>query len=409
MAATDTDSTSPAAERVLSDSTPGVATARNFVLNTRPLFKLMVEKKASDLFFTSHAPIKIKIEGQIIPVNRQVLTPEQVQQAAYGLMNQEQIDYFQQELEIDFAVSEPGLGRFRVAVFHQRGNPAMVLRYITAELPKLDDLGLPEIMKDLVMIKRGLVLMVGATGSGKSTSLAAMINYRNENSSDHILTVEDPIEFLHSNKKSIVNQREVGLDTKSFHRALRSAMRAAPDVILIGEIRDRESMEYAITFAAREQRCRDARPHHQHVPARPALADLPRPVAVPEGDPVAAPGDGHERQALRRDRSAAQHAARAGARQEGRCGRRQGSADPQRREGHAELRRRAVPALPAGQDHARGGDRECRFAHQPGGEDQFRLRRFGASLKAAAVRQGFGCSPVSRRKYARLGNTRSPA
>ena len=215
----------------------------------------MVEKKASDLFFTSNAPIKIKIEGQIKPINRQVLTAEQVRQAAYGLMNQEQLDYFLQELEIDFAVSEPGLGRFRVAVFHQRGNPAMVLRYITAEMPKIEDLGLPEILKDLVMLKRGLVLMVGATGSGKSTSLAAMINYRNENSSDHVLTIEDPIEFLHSNKKSIINQREVGLDTKSFHRALRSAMRAAPDVILIGEIRDRESMEYAITFAGTGHLC----------------------------------------------------------------------------------------------------------------------------------------------------------
>src|SRR6476620_6992596 len=224
-------------------------------LNTKPLFKLMVEKKASDLFFTSNAPIKIKIEGQILPINRQVLTADQVRQASYGLMNQEQIDYFQQELEIDFAISEPGLGRFRVAVFHQRGNPAVVLRYITAEMPKIEELGLPQIVKDLVMIKRGLVLMVGATGSGKSTSLASMINYRNENSSDHILTVEDPIEFLHSNKKSIVNQREVGLDTKSFHRALRSAMRAAPDVILIGEIRDRESMEYAITFAGTGHLC----------------------------------------------------------------------------------------------------------------------------------------------------------
>jgi twitching motility protein PilU len=228
---------------------------RAFVLNTKPLFKLMVEKKASDLFFTSNSPIKIKIEGQIKPINRQVLTAEQVRQAAYGLMNQEQLDYFLQELEIDFAVSEPGLGRFRVAVFHQRGNPAMVLRYITAEMPKIEDLGLPEILKDLVMLKRGLVLMVGATGSGKSTSLAAMINYRNENSSDHVLTIEDPIEFLHTNKKSIINQREVGLDTKSFHRALRSAMRAAPDVILIGEIRDRETMEYAITFAGTGHLC----------------------------------------------------------------------------------------------------------------------------------------------------------
>src|SRR5690349_2181814 len=222
---------------------------RAVVLNTKPLFKLMVDKHASDLFFTSYAPIKIKIEGSIFPVNKQMLTPEVVRQAAYGLMTQEQIEAFNDELEIDFAISEPGLGRFRVNVFHQRGNPAMVLRYITADMPRIDDLGLPEILKDLMMMKRGLLLMVGATGSGKSTTLAAMINYRNENSSDHIITIEDPIEFLHSNKKSIINQREVGLDTKSYARALRSAMRAAPDVLLIGEIRDRETMESAITLA----------------------------------------------------------------------------------------------------------------------------------------------------------------
>jgi len=251
MTGTETEGSTTDTQQAMAES----GAVRAFVLNTKPLFKLMVEKKASDLFFTSNAPIKIKIEGQIKPINRQVLTAEQVRQAAYGLMNQEQLDYFLQELEIDFAVSEPGLGRFRVAVFHQRGNPAMVLRYITAEMPKIEDLGLPEILKDLVMLKRGLVLMVGATGSGKSTSLAAMVNYRNENSSDHVLTIEDPIEFLHSNKKSIINQREVGLDTKSFHRALRSAMRAAPDVILIGEIRDRESMEYAITFAGTGHLC----------------------------------------------------------------------------------------------------------------------------------------------------------
>src|ERR671913_2054699 len=144
----------------------GAAEERQVVLNTKPLFKLMVDKRASDLFFTSYAPIKIKIEGQIFPVNKQMLTPEVVRQAAYGLMTQEQIDAFNDELEIDFAVSEPGLGRFRVNVFHQRGNPAMVLRYITAEMPSLEELGLPPIMKDLVSIKRGLVLMVGATGSG---------------------------------------------------------------------------------------------------------------------------------------------------------------------------------------------------------------------------------------------------
>ena len=218
-------------------------------LNTKPLFKLMVEKKASDLFFTSNAPIKIKIEGQILPVNKQVLTPETVRQTAFALMSPEQREYFVREFELDFAISEPGLGRFRVNVFMQRGFPAMVLRYITADMPRMESLGLPEIMTDLVLMRRGLILMVGSTGSGKSTSLAAMINYRNENASDHIVTIEDPIEFLHTNKRSIVNQREVGIDTKSYSRALRGVVRAAPDVILIGEIRDRESMEAAINLS----------------------------------------------------------------------------------------------------------------------------------------------------------------
>jgi len=224
-------------------------------LNTKPLFKLMVEKKASDLFFTSYAPVKIKIEGQIFPVNKQILSPEIVKQAAFGLMTPEQIEYLEEELEIDFAISEPGLGRFRVNVFYQRGYPAIVLRYITADMPKLETLGLPEVLGDLIMLKRGLILMVGASGAGKSTTLAALINHRNENAADHILTIEDPIEFLHTNKKSIINQREVGLDTKSYHRALRSAMRAAPDVILIGEIRDRETMEAALALAGTGHLC----------------------------------------------------------------------------------------------------------------------------------------------------------
>src|SRR4051794_13921058 len=218
-------------------------------INTKPLFKLMVEKKASDLFFTSNAPIKIKIEGQIFPVNKQILAPETVRQTALALMSAEQREWFLREWEIDFAISEPGLGRFRVNVFMQRGFPAVVMRYITADMPRLDVLGLPDVMRDLIMAKRGLVMMVGATGSGKSTSIAAMINYRNENSSDHIITIEDPIEFLHTNKRSLVNQREVGLDTKSYSRALRGVMRAAPDVILIGEVRDRESMEAAINLS----------------------------------------------------------------------------------------------------------------------------------------------------------------
>ncbi|MHB1542297.1 MAG: PilT/PilU family type 4a pilus ATPase [Steroidobacteraceae bacterium] len=228
----------PAAEVAAAGATPQ--------FKTQPLFKLMVERKASDLFFTSNAPVKIKIEGQIYPINKQVLTPQMVRQAALALMNVEQREQFARELELDFALSEPGLGRFRVNVFMQRGFPAVVLRYITAEMPRLETLGIPEAATDLVLHKRGLVLVVGAAGSGKSTTLAAMINLRNETCSDHILTIEDPIEFLHTNKRSIVNQREVGLDTKSFAHALRGALRAAPDVILVGEIRDRESMEAAI-------------------------------------------------------------------------------------------------------------------------------------------------------------------
>jgi twitching motility protein PilU len=218
-------------------------------MNVKPLFKLMVEKKASDLFFAPFSPAKIKIDGKIMPVNKLEMTPKMVKQAALELMNEEQLELFTRELEVDFAISEPGLGRFRVNVFHQRSNVAMVLRYITSELPTLDELDMPEQLKDLVMLRRGLILMVGATGCGKSTTLAAMINHRNEKTSSHIITVEDPIEFLHPNKKSIVNQREVGLDTKSYGRALKSAMRAAQDVIQIGEIRDRESMQAALDMA----------------------------------------------------------------------------------------------------------------------------------------------------------------
>lgn len=218
-------------------------------MNVQPLFNLMVEKKASDLFLTCNAPVKIKIDGKIMPVNKLDLTPKMVRQAAMELMTEEQMEEFTRELEIDFAISKPGLGRFRVNVFHQRSNIAMVMRYITTDMPNLEDLGMPPILQELVMFRRGLILMVGATGCGKSTTLAGMVNYRNEKTSSHIITIEDPIEFLHSNKKSIINQREIGTDTKSYARALKSAMRGAPDVILIGEVRDRETMQAAIDLA----------------------------------------------------------------------------------------------------------------------------------------------------------------
>jgi twitching motility protein PilU len=224
-------------------------------MNVKPLFKLMVDKKASDLFFTTHAPVMIKIDGKIVPVNQMELSPKMVRQAALELMNEAQLEKFTRDLEIDFAISEPGLGRFRVNIFHQRGNVGMVMRFITPELPNLDDLGMPPILKDMVMLRRGRRLMVGASGSGKSTTLAAMIDYRNQNSASHIVTIEDPIEFLHANRKSIVNQREVGLDTHTYEAALRSAMREAPDVILIGEIRDRKTMQAAIDLAGTGHLC----------------------------------------------------------------------------------------------------------------------------------------------------------
>ena len=218
-------------------------------MNIRPLFRLMVERNASDIFLSANAPIRIKIEGHIYPINKDLLSPDAVRAASMTLMSTAQLEIFRRDLEIDFAVSQPGLGRFRVNVFMQRGSPSMVMRYISATTPRLETLGLPDELVGLAKLRRGLVLVVGATGAGKSTTMAAMINYRNETTTDHIITIEDPIEFLHSNKKATVNQREVGLDTHSYEHALRGVVRAAPDVILIGEIRDRPSMQAALGLA----------------------------------------------------------------------------------------------------------------------------------------------------------------
>lgn len=216
-------------------------------MDISPYLKLMSDKGASDLFFTVGTPVKIKMEGKITSVGKTVLTSELCKSAAYGLMNDHQIEYFEQNLECDFAITlGEDQARFRVNIFKQRGDVGMVLRLIPITIPKLDDFGLPEILKDIVLYKRGLILMVGANGSGKSTTLAAMLNHRNENMTGHILTIEDPVEFSHSNKKSIFNQREVGVDTYSYRNALRASLREAPDVILIGEIRDRETMEASL-------------------------------------------------------------------------------------------------------------------------------------------------------------------
>ncbi len=216
-------------------------------MDITPYLHLLRDKNGSDLFFTVGAPVKIKIEGSINSVGKTQLTGELTKAAAYGVMNNRQIQTFEDTMECDFAIALPDKSaRFRVNVFRQRGEVSMVLRRIPAEIPDIASLGLPEILSELVMAKRGLVLMVGATGSGKSTTLAAMINERNRAMSGHILTIEDPVEFSHPNLKSIINQREVGVDTLSYRNVLKASLREAPDVILIGEIRDRETMEAAL-------------------------------------------------------------------------------------------------------------------------------------------------------------------
>lgn len=218
-------------------------------MDITPYLKLMVEKNASDLFLTVNSPVKVKMEGKATSVGKTVLTGELTKTAAYGIMNDRQINEFEERMECDFAIALEGQARFRVNVFRQRGEVGMVLRRIPNEIPTIAELGVPDILQELIMNKRGLILMVGATGSGKSTTLAAMINHRNENMAGHILTIEDPVEFSHPNLKAIVNQREVGVDTRSYANALKASLREAPDVILIGEIRDRETMEAALELA----------------------------------------------------------------------------------------------------------------------------------------------------------------
>lgn len=219
------------------------------------LLSLMVEKLASDLFITAGIPPSMKLHGRIVPVTTTPLSPEKARETVLSTMNEKQRNEFAEKKELNYAISVRGVGRFRASAFFQRNLAGMVLRRIETTIPKIDDLGLPEIIKELAMIKRGLVMFVGATGTGKSTSLAAMIGHRNRNSKGHIISIEDPIEFIHQHQGCVVTQREVGIDTDSFEIALKNTLRQAPDVILIGEVRSRETMDHAIAFAETGHLC----------------------------------------------------------------------------------------------------------------------------------------------------------
>ncbi len=219
------------------------------------LLRLMLQKNGSDLFITTNFPPAIKIDGKIVPQSNQLLTHSHTSELARVIMSDRQAQEFEATKECNFAISPPGIGRFRANAFIQQGQVGLVLRTIPQKIPTFDELGLPPVLKDIAMSKRGLVIFVGGTGTGKTTSLAAMVDFRNEKSFGHIITVEDPIEFVHTHKNCIVTQREVGIDTDSWEPALKNTLRQAPDVILMGEIRDRETMNYAIAFAETGHLC----------------------------------------------------------------------------------------------------------------------------------------------------------
>ncbi|AXK38909.1 PilT/PilU family type 4a pilus ATPase [Crenobacter cavernae] len=219
------------------------------------ILKHATGKNASDVFIAADFPAAMKIDGKITPVSQQVLSAQHSKELVRAVMNDRQTEEFEATREANFAISPPGVGRFRVSAYQEQGRVGMVLRKINTEIPTVDGLGLPEVLKDIGMIKRGLVIFVGGTGSGKSTSLAAMVDWRNSNAADHIITIEDPIEFVHAHKKSIVTQREIGVDTDGWNVALKNTLRQAPDVILMGEIRDSETMGYALQFAETGHLC----------------------------------------------------------------------------------------------------------------------------------------------------------
>jgi twitching motility protein PilU len=223
--------------------------ARRVTLEFNEYLKTLASKDGSDLYLSAGAPPCAKFQGVLRPLEKEAIAPGVIKTIAYSLMDEEQRQEFEHELEMNLAISLPGVGRFRINIFRQRNEVSIVARNIKMDIPHFSDLGLPPILQEVIMQKRGLVLFVGATGSGKSTSLASLIDYRNSNSAGHIITIEDPVEFVHRHKKSIINQREVGVDTRSYQKALKNTLRQAPDVILIGEIRDRETMEHCLAFA----------------------------------------------------------------------------------------------------------------------------------------------------------------
>jgi len=233
----------------MSSNPPGQA------LSIKQLLMVMVKKDSSDLYIAAGLPPAYRIEGVVYPLKQEPLNPIQCEQLANSTMNEKQRAAFAELLEMNLALSYPEMGRFRVNIFRQRGNVGMVIRQIKTTIPTIDSLGLPQSFKDIIMAKNGMIIMVGGTGSGKSTSLAGMIDWRNSNQAGHIITVEDPIEFVHEHKKSVITQREVGTDTLEFENALKNTLRQAPDVILIGEIRDRKTMEHGLEFAETGHLC----------------------------------------------------------------------------------------------------------------------------------------------------------
>lgn len=266
----------------------------------------MNKNKGSDLFVTTHFPPAMKLDGKITRITDEPLTAEKCMEIAFSIMSAKQAEEFSSTNECNFAISLPDTSRFRVNAMIQRGATALVFRAITSKIPKFESLNLPPALKDVALKKRGLVIFVGGTGSGKSTSLASLIDYRNENSFGHIITIEDPIEFVHEHKNCIITQREVGVDTENWMAALKNTLRQAPDVILIGEIRDRETMDYAIAFAetgafvygdaARQQHQSGARPHHQLLPRGAARTIADGFVAQPSGVYFATPRSARRRQ-----------------------------------------------------------------------------------------------------------------